>query len=147
MYLNTNTMERLYILLIGFWMIGMVYPQCPKQCKCEKKEWSCTGKNITNEILLEIAKSGDPLTAKRLNLRDNNITNFPFHEFKAFTILEELNLGKNHLTKVPADLKENIPSLLKISLNENNLRKLATDDFVGYDNIEELMLKVTISKY
>ena len=127
------------IVLVG--VFGIVYSQCPSVChQCTRGKWNCEGTNITNEILLDIARNGGAFTAKELLLNKNNITDFPSHEFTNFTNLEELNLGENHLVQIPRDLYKNIPSLKKISLMQNNLRKITRDDFVGYDNIIELDL-------
>jgi len=133
--------QKIVIFVIVIGLISAVYPQkCPTQCQCSSEKWDCSGKNITNAILLEIAESGDPLTAKELTLKKNDITDFPSHVFAAFTNLEFLDLSENRLTKVPKDLYKYIPSLTELSLSENDLWKLTKDDFAGYDNVETLDL-------
>ena len=84
---------------------------CPQYCQCTRLKWVCNGQNINDATLLEIARDGDPLTAKELLLKDNLITHFPAKAFAKFTKLEKIELGRNLLKKPPANLSVYIPSV------------------------------------
>lgn len=145
-----NILGKSFILILCAVFVINVDVQnkvCPKVCQCDRNRWICGGHNITDVMLLEIATSGDPLTAEELLLKKNKLTMFPTSAFVNFTKLHTLDLGENMITKVPKDFSKYIPSLRKVMLNQNDLKVLESNDFVGYDFITEIDLyRINISE-
>uniref|UniRef100_A0A7M5UYS4 EGF-like domain-containing protein n=2 Tax=Clytia hemisphaerica TaxID=252671 RepID=A0A7M5UYS4_9CNID len=127
----------LFILLVVFINYSQTQT-CPEQCQCSRLKWTCGGQNINDTVLLEIAHTGDPLTAEELILKVNLITNFPAEAFTKFSKLEIIELGQNLLTKPPANVSDYIPSVHRFSIDQNKISKISRDDFLGYQNIKIL---------
>ena len=134
--------SRIVYIFLWVCLIGLTYEEdaCPEQCQCTRGKWSCGSQNITNLILLDVVKMGDPNNAKELILKNNLITEFPTLNFASFTQLKTLNLGKNLMTKPPKNISEHIPSLRKLFLNSNKISSVSKEDFKGYDNVNYLDL-------
>ena len=81
-----------------------VIAHCGKYCKCYNGWVHCDHQEITDKRLVEIAKSLDPKKVMKLDLKDNNITDFQPKDFANFTNLENLDLTGNLLDKVPANI-------------------------------------------
>ena len=127
-------------LLVSILMLVPVFcgQSCPEKCQCARLKWTCGGQKINDTTLLEIARTGDPLTAKELLLKDNLITHFPAKAFSKFTNLEKIDLGQNLLRKPPANVSVYIPSVSNFSIDRNKISKISKEDFIGYQNLTYL---------
>lgn len=144
-------------------LLGLRWPEkslsCPPECSCGRWDVNCTGKN------LQSIPTTIPLSAKMLDLADNNLTdlpqleisylnelvyldcshnqlslNYPF-SFPDMRQLAYLDLSYNNISTVTAYIFKQLNHLLFLNLSSNrSLKEIKDQSFAGNTNLRFLDL-------
>lgn len=77
---------------------------------------------------------------KKLNLRNNKLTQLPDTLFTSFNRLEDLDLSNNQLKRLPENIFDNLSNLQSLQLQSNQLRELPVNIFSKLGNLKTLSL-------
>lgn len=112
---------------------------CPFECDCKFQQQSQLTVDCSNRGLTYVPKN-IPSNARRLDLRQNEITTVDDGAFQGLHHLDELILFQNGLTEIGPGMFKGLKNLKTLLLNANNITSVEKDTFSGLTSLTLLSL-------